>query len=51
MVSSTAATTTTDYLFDGAEVIQEKTGTATTHYTRGLGERVISRRAGTATPS
>ncbi len=46
-VSETSGASTTDYLFDGAEVVQEKTGTATTYYTRGLGDRLINRRAGT----
>ncbi len=53
VASSTAGATKTGYTFDGSEVLQEKVGTAaTTHYTRGLGDRVISRRrAGTATPN
>lgn len=52
MASSTSGTTRTDYLFDGAEVVRENTGTASpTYYTRGLGDRAISRRAGTVTPS
>jgi RHS repeat-associated protein len=51
-ISATTGTTRTDYLFDGAEVIQEQSGTATpVYYTRGLGARAICRPAGTATPS
>jgi RHS repeat-associated protein len=46
-ISSTVGTTKTDYLFDGAEAIQQKTGTtATTYYTRGLGGQLINRRGG-----
>jgi RHS repeat-associated protein len=45
-ISSTVGTTTTDYLFDGSEAIREKTGTATTFYTRGLEDRLINRRGG-----
>lgn len=44
--------TSTNYLFDGAEVIQETVWiAATTHYTRGLGDRVGSRHEGAATPN
>ncbi len=46
-VSVTSGTTTTNYLFDGMEAVQEKVGTnAPTYYTRGLGDQLISRRGG-----
>jgi RHS repeat-associated protein len=46
-VSSTVGKSTTNYLFDGPEAIQQKTGTtATTYYTRGLGGQLINRRGG-----
>lgn len=51
-ISSTSGTTTTSYLLDGAEVIQEKVGTAApTYYTRGLYDQLISRRSGTNAPT
>lgn len=45
-VSSTVGTSTTDYLFDGPDAVQQKTGTATTYYTRGLGGQLVNRRGG-----
>jgi hypothetical protein len=39
---------TTNHLFDVPNVIQESVGTSSTHHTRGLGDRILNRRAGTA---
>jgi len=51
-VSSTSGTTTTSYLFDGQQVIEEKAGTAApAYYARGLGQQLISRRTGAGSPS
>lgn len=45
-VSSGTVSTETDYLFDGYQVVQEGTGSASVRYSRGLGETLISRRQG-----
>lgn len=48
----TSGSATTDYLFDGTEVISSKKGTNNpVYYTRRLGDQLISRRAGTNAPT